>query len=306
MSQFGDRRPLPKNAGSKIIEAFYFDDAASSNVQSITEGTTPSTTRSRTLTSITATLRQYGELAKFTDILTATQLFDAMKDTVDVFGEEAGLKLDDIVRDELVTGALHTTKFGRSYAQGAATWAAMVTAHSTPANTVPKVADTINIVTFLKNSKAPKFNGYYVAVTCPQHAQDFMKDTTTGAWIDAYKYTDNMPLLTGEIGRVAGVRYVEANNPFIEEDSNAEGTYVSTGDIFTTIFLGKGAFMIPELTEQSAFSPTMIIVDKADSNNPLNLYKSLAWKSFYTARVKRSTFGVSYKAYSTYTSPVTA
>lgn len=67
-------------------------------------------------------------------------------------------------------------------------------------------------VALLKNDNVPAFpDGYYRAIVDPFTSFDFQEDNSVGGWMDAARYAGSMPLLTGELGRFAGVRFIESS-----------------------------------------------------------------------------------------------
>ena len=58
----------------------------------------------------------------------------------------------------------------------------------------------------LKNNKAKKIKGSWVAIIHPDVAYDMMRCTE---WIDASKYAGSTQIFEGEIGKMAGIRFVE-------------------------------------------------------------------------------------------------
>lgn len=69
------------------------------------------------------------------------------------------------------------------------------------------------VVAMLKADNVPTFaDGYYRAIINPAAVFDFQEDTAVGGWLQASQYRDSqMGLLTGEIGRFAGVRFIESS-----------------------------------------------------------------------------------------------
>lgn len=273
LNQFAQKANLPKNAGAKTVTFFKYDDPASSNVQTLTEGTTPTTTRDLTLTTITATLAQYGELIVGTDLLSATDIFNWLKNGVSIMGQEAALKADDISRDELVSNGT------KKYAQSSESWANLAAAETAAAKWI--ATDALDIATRLKINRAPKIGGDYVGVICPQVARDVMNDTD---WKEVNVYAGGGNVFKGELGKLHGVRYIEATNPFIENSSGSEGTHVSTGDIFSTVYLGAEAFGSVALEGDRPMSPRVIVVRGPDKDDPLDQLTKAGWKAYYTAK----------------------
>ena len=273
LNEFAQMADLPKNVGGTAISFFRYGAGASSNVQTLTEGITPTTTRDLALTKINATLTPYGELAITTDILGLTELFDALKQAIKSMGEDAALNADDISRNELVSAGT------KRYAQNAATFAALGAAGVSASKWI--ATDGLDVATVLKVQRAKTFQGQYVAVIPPQISRDVMNDPD---WIKADNYAGSKKIFKGEIGILHGVRYVEATNPFREDSGGAEGTNVAAGDIFSTMYLGTNAFGVPKLSGDKPMSPRVYIVRGADKNDPLDQTSKAGWKAFYTAK----------------------
>jgi len=286
LNQFAQEKSLPRNVGSKIIQFYRREKAASGNVVALTEGTPISTFRDFVYTPVSGTLLQLGQAMKITDVVQMTSLFDTMKDGVALMGEECALEADDRMRNVL---AHQTTGLTKRYAQGLADWAAVAAA--TAANAKLTGLDLLDGATSLKSasSRAPKINGGYVAVVPPEGTRDLMNDDL---WLDAVKYSDVKKLYAGEVGSLYGVRVVEATNPFIEDNSGAEGTYAAAGEILTSMVLGRGAFGVPKLAgTASPWKPQVMMNLKPDKSDPLNQFVIAGWKAFWVTVLLNATFG---------------
>src|SRR6476661_6081509 len=88
LDQFALKQPLPKKNGAKTISFFRRSKSALNssgvvaNVQTLTEGSPINTFIDATLDRVDVALTQYGEATKVTDILTMTELFDALKQNI--------------------------------------------------------------------------------------------------------------------------------------------------------------------------------------------------------------------------------
>lgn len=294
LNEFAMEAELPKSIGSKVIRWFRKAEADASQVQTLTEGTPISTFREVPLTAVEATLVQYGEAAKITDIVDMTGLFDALQQNIATMGEDCALHADTATRNELCHASTGLTKM---YAQGLANFAAV--AGATAANSKVKGADLLRAATKLVINKAKMIGGNWVAILAPQHAYDVKRDAD---FLDAAKYSAVTKLFKGEIGTLWGVRCVEATNPFQEDET--EGTYASTfssggtnttGFIYTSIITGKGAYGTPKLAgTQSPWKPKVMIVPpgKAEKADPLGQYGTAGWKSFWVSKVLNANFGI--------------
>ncbi|RME69199.1 MAG: N4-gp56 family major capsid protein [Verrucomicrobia bacterium] len=283
LNEFALQAELPQKSGSDTIRFFRPSEADASQVQTLSEGVVPGNFRNVTYTYIDVPLVQYGEVAKITDVVTMTALFDALTQSIKTMGEDCALHADTITRDVLAHPTAGLTK---RYAQGLANFAALDTA--TPSAGKITAADLLDACTRLKVNRAPRKEGRYVAIVPPQVGRDIQRDPD---WIDAAKYSNVQALYKGELGMLYGVRIIEATNPFIE--STVEGTYDPAGDIYLTIVTGEGAYGTPKLAgTQSPSKPKIMIVNKPDSANPLNQWMTAGWKAYWAAKVLNPNYGI--------------
>jgi N4-gp56 family major capsid protein len=287
MNQFAVQTPLPKNAGAKQVSWFYYDDADAANVQTLAEGVKTSTTRDLTLSSINKSLTQYGETTVLTDILTNTDLFNALNRAVGVMGDEAAIHHDNLIRTALVAGG---TKI---YAQGSTDFTTLRTLQPQAGKWIS--ADGLGIATRLKKNKAKRIGGSWVGVVGPEVSQDIQKDPD---WKEAAKYAGSKQLFNGELGELNGVRYVETNNNYIE--AGTEGTYDSTGNVFATFYLGAESVGSVALTGDSPMSPKMYVLKDADKSDPANQLTYASWKKFAAASILRTANSRVYKSLSSF------
>lgn len=287
LNQFALQTPLPKNAGAKQVSWFYYDDADAANVQTLAEGVKTATTRDLTLTSINKSLTQYGQTTVLTDILTNTDLFNALGRAVGVMGDEAAIHQDNLIRNALVAGG---TKI---YAQGTLDFTTLRT--KTSAGGKWLAADGLGIATRLWVNKSKQIGGSYVAVIGPQVALDVQKDAD---WKEADKYAGSKKLFSGEIGELNGVRYVKHNANYIENAT--EGTFDSSGNVFSTLYLGQESVGAVTLSGDSPMSPRMYVLKDADKSDPANQLTYASWKKFAAASILRTQNSRIYKSLSTF------
>lgn len=286
LNEFAQQAELPRNAGSKVIRFFRPAVADATQVQTLTEGTPIATFRDVTYTPVDATLVQIGEAAKITDIVDMTGLFDALKQTNETMAEDCALDADTRTRNVICH---ETTGLRKMYAQGLADWAAL--AAEAVATSKLTGADILRAATSLMISRAKMFEGGYVCVIPPQCSYDIKRDSD---FLEAAKYSAVQKLFKGEIGTLWGVRIVEATNPFIEDNSGAEGTYAAAGEIFCTVVTGKGAYGVPKLAgTQSPWKPKVLVVPpgRPEKADPLAQYGTAGWKAYWVPVLLNAQFG---------------
>ena len=303
LDQFGEKAPLPAKAGHKAISMFRYGSPSTAAITDLVEGTAPTPTRSLTLSKIEKALTQRGQVVKLTDILTATDLFNSLQQSIKTCGEDAALDLDTITRNVLVgSNAAGNAKengdgsaldnsdtLTEMYADGGTDYATFEA--TTSGNTLDAGA-ILDAVTKLKVNRAnPVTSGHYVCVASPQVLSDIMK---INEWLNAAQYSNVGELYKGEVGSLYGAKFVMTTNPFISGIANAEnddrfdydnsggGGLAANKDVHASLFLGQQAYGVPDLGTQSPFSPKVIITDEADKSDPLNQVTNVGFKTFWS------------------------
>ena len=262
--QFGQKRPIPKNGG-KTIEFRKFAPLAKA-LTPLTEGVTPDG-KSLSVSTITATVNQYGDYITQSDVLELTSLDNTILEATKLLGRQAGVTLDTIVRDVMHSGT-NVTYCPKVAADGTET---AVTSRSALDNTCQLTVKVVQqVVAKLRAQNAPTIGGKYVAIIHPYVAYDLMRDPE---WIDAHKYAKPDNLYEGEIGEIAGVRFVQTTEAKIYD-----------GGVFGSLFLGEGAYGVTEITGGGLQT---IVKQKgsAGTADPLDQRSSVGWKAIKTAEL---------------------
>ena len=276
--QFGQKRPIPANGG-KTIEFRKFSPLAKATT-ALTEGVTPDG-KSLTVQNTTATVAQYGDYITQSDVLELTAIDNTILEATKLLGKQAGSTLDTIVRNILVAGT------NVSYADKIGTGGAKteVTSRSGLDKTCVLTVDTVmQAVAKLRGQNAPTINGDYVAIIHPYVAYDLMRDPE---WVDAHKYTTPENIYNGEIGKIAGVRFVQSTEAKIWRDSTCpaqSGASPAYWAVFGCLFLGEGAYGVTEITGGGLQT---IVKQKgsAGTADPLDQRSSVGWKAIKTAKI---------------------
>ena len=262
--QFGQKRPIPKNGG-KTIEFRKFAALAKA-LTPLVEGVTPDG-KGLTVSTITATVNQYGDYITQSDVLELTSLDNTILEATKLLGRQAGLTLDTIVRNVLQSGT-NVTYCPKVAADGAET---AVTSRANLDNTCQLTVKVLQqVVAKLRAQNAPTIGGKYVAIIHPYVAYDLMRDPE---WIDAHKYAKPDNLYEGEIGEVAGIRFVQTSE-----------AKIYSGGVFGTLVFGEGAYGV---TEISGGGLQTIVKQKgsAGTADPLDQRSSVGWKAIKTAEL---------------------
>ena len=258
--QFGQKRPIPKNGGKKI-EFRKFASLPKALIP-LTEGVTPDG-KKLTASNIEATVNQYGDYIVQSDVLELTTIDNTIVEATKVLGNQAGLTLDTITRNILQAG---TNVWYAPKKDGSA-----VTSRANLAADCVLTVDLVKqVVADLKANNAPKIDGNYVAIIHPYVSYDIMSDPE---WIDAHKYATPESIYEGEIGKIAGVRFVESSEAKVYENG-----------VFGCLFIANGAYGVTEVTGGGLET---IVKQKgsAGTADPLNQRSSIGWKAMKTAEI---------------------
>ena len=262
--QFGQKRPIPKNGG-KTIEFRKFAALAKATTP-LVEGVTPDG-KGLTVSTITATVAQYGDYITQSDVLELTSLDNTILEATKLLGRQAGLTLDTIVRNVMQSGT-NVTYCPKVAADGVET---AVTSRSGLDLTCQLTVKVLQqVVAKLRAQNAPTIGGKYVAIIHPYVAYDLMRDPE---WIDAHKYAKPDNLYEGEIGEIAGIRFVQTSE-----------AKIYSGGVFGTLVFGEGAYGVTEITGGGLQT---IVKQKgsAGTADPLDQRSSVGWKAIKTAEL---------------------
>lgn len=274
--QLGQRnRSIGKGMGGYGTGVVYWTRFLNLGLVSAGQGEgVPTTAVSMSAVNVTGSTAQYDAAVSISDILAYTSMGDMMKEAMSRLGYNAGLSIDTLVRNTVAAGMTP------AYTGSAAHWTAVPSTATISINDIARVNRTLT----RNDAKKPEGN-CWIGVLHPDQSFDLMRDTTTGGWIDANKYTnDNVKLLTGEIGKLMGVRFLETSNGFVK------GTGVTTsGSVYVASFFGKDAFGVTELQNLKTYVKEFGSGGVAD---PTDKVATAGWKTTFGTAVLDSTFGV--------------
>lgn len=269
--QFGQERPIPKNGG-KTIEFRKFS-ALPKATKPLTEGVTPEG-QSLSVSTITATVQQYGDYVLLSDMLDLTAIDPVVVEATKLIGKQAGLTMDTVVRNEIQSG-LNVSYCPKIGPDGAET---EVLSRADLNETCQVTVDVVQqVVAKLRAQNAPTIKGDYVSIIHPFAAYDLMRDPD---WKNPHQYQDTQNIYTGEIGKIGGVRFVESSEAKIYSGAGCpEGLAV-----FGTLFFGEGAY---GKTSIGGGGVETIIKQKgsAGTADPLDQRSSVGWKGIKTAKI---------------------
>lgn len=171
------------------------------NTTALTEGVRPNS-KALTMGTVTLSTTQYGDVVSITDVAKLLSPVAIVSIGAEHISRQATESLDKVARDEIASGGTayfasidHTTR---------------ATLDSTDIITVEGVGGLTRLRAAMFSDKIPLYpDGFYRLYVSPGQGVNIREDADFQA---AYQYVDNTPLITGEIGKIAGFRVIEVVN----------------------------------------------------------------------------------------------
>ena len=263
--QFADKYPIPKRGGKNIEFRKY--DPLPTQMTALTEGVTPDGQKLE-MSTLTATVAQYGGYVELSDILDLTHIDPIVVQATEQIASQAGRTLDTVTREILAAGT------NVMYAPNGET---AVTSRSAITNACKVTPQVIRkAVMTLKRQNTPKIDGSYVAIIHPDVAYDLMSDPE---WIDIHKYEASVNIFNGEIGKLAGVRFIENTEAKIFPEAGASDT-----NVYATIVLGAHAYATTDIAG-GGLRHIVKQLGSAGTADPLDQRSTVGWKAIKTAKI---------------------
>lgn len=265
--QFGQKRPIPKNGG-KTIEFRKYADLPKA-LTPLTEGVTPDG-KKLSASKIEASVNQYGDYVTLSDVLDLTAIDNNVVEATKVIGKQSGVTLDTITRNVLQAG---TNVYYCPKSDGT-----QPASRATLDKTCVLTVDTVKrIVALLRGNNVPTIDGDYVCILHPYVAYDLMADPK---WEEANKYTNAPAIYNGEIGKIAGVRFVQSSEAKIYSGDGCPAGL----SVFGCLFLGQNAYGITEI-DGGGLKTIIKQLGSAGSADPLDQRATVGWKAIKTAEI---------------------
>ncbi len=253
--QFGQKHPIPKNGG-KTIEFRKYSPLPKLTTP-ISEGVTPDG-QSLNMTTIEATVAQYGGYITLSDVLLLTAIDNNLVQATKLLGAQAGATLDTITR-EVLNGGTNVIFSGGKEAR-----------EDLDATSLLTVDDVKKAVRLLKNQNAEQISGSWVGIIHPDIAYDLTNDP---AWKDVKTYSDPSDIYEGEIGKIFGVRFVETTEAKVWAGAGVDGRAV-----YSTLILGDNAYGVTEISG-GGLQHIVKQLGSAGTGDPLDQRATAGWKA---------------------------
>lgn len=254
-----------------------------SNLPLVTAGQgegVPTTAVSMTATNVTGSTAQYDGAVSISDLLAYTSFGDVMKGAMERLAYNAGLSIDTVIRNSVATA-------GTIQGATGVFWSAVPATGVLSINEIKKAVRTLR-----RNDAMEVDGGFFASVIHPDALYDLMVDSTTGGWMDANKYdaATSEKLFKGEVGKLAGVRFLESSNGYVRGSSFATGSaVVASSSIYVTSIFGSDAFGVTDLQSLKTFIKPF---GSGGVSDPTDKVATAGWKTTFGSNPLNPSFFV--------------
>jgi N4-gp56 family major capsid protein len=263
--KWGEKKNIPKRHGATAQWRRLNTLAVSTTA--VTEGVTPDAVN-LDISAITATVQTYGNWTKISEFLDLVGLDPLLTEASELMGENAGESIDTIIRDIIYAGT------NVQYAAGRASRVLVTSADKITALEILRARRTLKR-NRVKPINIPGRGKGYIAFVHTDVATDLMQ---MPEWVKANVENAKSDFQDGIIGKMYGVYFIEVDNGV-----KYTGAGASSADVYATLFVGRGAYGVPDVEGSS--KPEIIVhgAGSAGTADPLNQFNTVAWKAVFAA-----------------------
>lgn len=281
---WGQKRPIPPRWGKSIEFRRFERITITAGSYTLTEGTPPTETQA-TISTVTATISQFGQFSYISDLL-ETQSYDPIiAEYIEAYGRAMAEGMDVVVRNDL-SSATNIQYADIAHQVGTSGTGSVGSGNYLDAAELLEAKRTL-----ARNGARshPQAGGDYVCLIHPDNTKDLFEDPDI---VDSFQNAgersrETNPMFSGVIGRWMGIKFVETNNLRVRSSYGMSGA-----DVYETFLFGDGFYGVTEL---SAHSARTIIHPRGPSgghSDPLEQYSTIGWKSALATAILNNNFGV--------------
>lgn len=258
LHDLGKKQSLPKGMGKQVKWLRY--SAVSESVTPLTEGTPPSEI-SFTTANVTASIQQFGQFTKVSDLLSMTAIDPVLQSLSERFGFAGAKTIEQLIVDELDAQAF--VQYVNDVGADASVTASDILNHK-------ELIEAM--ISQKKDYIGPHESGKYVGVIHPCNEYDLKADSQAGSWLDINKYNNEKQLLKGEFGEMYGMKLLVSDKMTNQEDAGA-----GTVDVVSSYVIGEEAFGVVSL-DPSVVKMIIKPHGSAGALDPLDQFATVGYK----------------------------
>ena len=249
----GQKRSMPERSGRTIVFTRFSPLPRVENPLPPTGDPAPQTMSAQ---QVSVEVQEYGAVIDIQEFEELTAFVPLVETAVELLSYQASQSLDWLCAKEITSGT------NVIYTGGKADRDSLT---STDKLTLDEIRRAVAI---LRENNVPTFpDGFYVGIVHPAKEIDLISNQE---FQEVAKYADTSSLLNGEIGRVAGVRFVSTTN--IPTFTN-----INNVTVYPTVILGQNAFGVVDLNGRS-------IMLKEVRLDKMQRTRTLSWRAYFAVK----------------------
>ena len=268
--QYGVKRPIPARGGKSIEFRRFERITITAGSYTLTEGT-PGAETNATVSNVAATISQYGQYSRITDVLNLQSYDPIIAEYSEKYGMAMAEGLDIVARN--VLSAATTIQYAGNAIQVGTSGTGSV-----GSGQYLNAAELLEARRTLRRAGARK---PYRCLIHPDNQKDLFEDPDIR---DDFRWADPAAIRSGKIGQWMGIEFVETNNLRIRTSYGMSGA-----DTYEVFMFGDEYYGVTEL---SALSARMYVQPPGGVSDPLEQYSTLGWKAALAAVILNENFGV--------------
>jgi N4-gp56 family major capsid protein len=275
-------RDIPAGGGTDTIKFRKYSSLAT-NTTALSEGVTPSG-KQLSVTDVTAQVLYYGDFVTITDKVNYETKDPILTETADILGEQAGLSLDDLVKNVLAAGTVV------QYASTATARTEITAAMKLTRAEIKEAVRTLRTANAKPITNMIDPNDAYNTVPVGRSFVGIVSEDTlydlddAEGWIPVEKYPSQVNTMLDEVGSCANVRFVMTTNAKVFT-SGGSGLV----DVHGTLILGDNAYCVTRLAGK-ALQNIVKPLGSAGSADPLDQRATSGWKATFVAKILQQSF----------------
>jgi N4-gp56 family major capsid protein len=293
--RFGQVDPQPKNR-TKTVKWRRYNSLARATAP-LAEGVPP-TGQKLTFTDVVATLEQYGDAVKITDVIADTHTDPVLNEAMDLCGEQAAETVEELRINFMKAG---TNVY---YANSVASRSVV--------NSPPVRGDFRRIYRYFKKYKAKEISKIIRASAmistepvapayfCLGHTDLDADIRGISGFVPAENYSNSTKILPGEIGKIQQFRIILTAMFDPWEGTGLAGvTYLSGGvavgsstacDVYPLLFIAQNAYGIVPLQGFQSMDIGVVNPGKKTKDDMLGQIGFVSWKTYQTGAILNQTW----------------
>ena len=298
--KYGQQSPCPRGEGGQVV----WHQLKTVGVGYTLDETTAAGTSAVSTRRVAASINWLGQLVDVTTRVEAEAVNPFVTEISDMMGYNAALTKDNFIADKIGFGSAASTgvvdaasvTLPSAYTQGfplfdgnteSMYWSVTALQNGKFSST-PTIAHIRAAVVQLRNLDAMPFDdGLFRGIIHPYMSKYIRADSNFATWM---AYTNRAAMERGRLGTVEDVMFEESSQALksVVTTSNWSG-YVSGGNLYGTLIVGKGAYGVSKLRGEDA---KVNILTGADKSDPHNLHTYISYKMAVAAAVLNPSAGV--------------